>query len=333
MIPECEAAKIDSNCHPGSFAKLEAKNNSKEICGHGRMPRSADLELGLSTGGGAGGLGDGENEFSDALQTVARMLREMAESKAHAQEEVVHWKNKYEMERLQSANFEHLVAPDYTSLEYRRLDHQSGTGSHTNPEPDASELKAGGLPNGKARIPKTDSCQALEGICTQQLLRHNANSFSSIQSECLMDEEDSGKKALFSLVWGQAGQKNKRHKHDVVSFEAGDITMAIRSNKQIMLTWDTPPQCVFILSKPNATTVQLLCGEMVRWLRQEKGVRVFVEPAVKNELIKESQYFEFVETCETEEEVLDLHTKVDLVITLGGDGTVLWVNHSLWTTY
>jgi hypothetical protein len=47
---------------------------------------------------------------------VARMLREMAESKAHAQEEVVHWKNKYEMERLQSANFEHLVAPDYTSL-------------------------------------------------------------------------------------------------------------------------------------------------------------------------------------------------------------------------
>ena len=35
----------------------------------------------------------------------------------------------------------------------------------------------------------------------------------------------------------------------------------------------------------------------------------------------------------TEEEVLDLHTKVDLVITLGGDGTVLWVNHSLWTTY
>lgn len=35
----------------------------------------------------------------------------------------------------------------------------------------------------------------------------------------------------------------------------------------------------------------------------------------------------------TEEEVLDLHTKVDLVITLGGDGTVLWVSHSLWTKY
>jgi hypothetical protein len=67
----------NSNCHHGSFAKLEAKNNSKEICGHNgrngwrleqgasalkgyifynelKKPRSADLEMGLSTGGGAG---------------------------------------------------------------------------------------------------------------------------------------------------------------------------------------------------------------------------------------------------------------------------------------
>lgn len=47
---------------------------------------------------------------------VARTLREMAESKAHAQEEVVHWKNKYEMERLRNAKIEHVVAPDHTSL-------------------------------------------------------------------------------------------------------------------------------------------------------------------------------------------------------------------------
>ena len=30
--------------------------------------------------------------------------------------------------------------------------------------------------------------------------------------------------------------------------------------------------------------------------------------------------------CWSEDEVLHLHCKVDLVITLGGDGTVLWVN-------
>ena len=63
--------RTDSNCHPASIAKLEAKNSSKEIPGHGRMPRSADLELGLTTGGGAGGLGDGENEFSEALQSTS----------------------------------------------------------------------------------------------------------------------------------------------------------------------------------------------------------------------------------------------------------------------
>ena len=63
--------RADSNCHPGSFATLEAENISKEIRGDGRMPRRADLELGLSTGG-AGGLGDGENEFSEALQSTLR---------------------------------------------------------------------------------------------------------------------------------------------------------------------------------------------------------------------------------------------------------------------
>jgi len=31
----------------------------------------------------------------------------------------------------------------------------------------------------------------------------------------------------------------------------------------------------------------------------------------------------------TEKEVLLLHTKVDLVVTLGGDGTVLWVSARL----
>ena len=66
--------RADSNCHPGSFATLEAENISKEIRGDGRMPRRADLELGLSTGG-AGGLGDGENEFSEALQSTSRNLQ------------------------------------------------------------------------------------------------------------------------------------------------------------------------------------------------------------------------------------------------------------------
>jgi NAD+ kinase len=61
-----------------------------------------------------------------------------------------------------------------------------------------------------------------------------------------------------------------------------------------------------------------------RWLRDEKAMKVYTEPIVKEELLKESLYFSCVQTCETDQELLELHNKVDLVITLGGDGTLIW---------
>jgi len=109
----------------------------------------------------------------------------------------------------------------------------------------------------------------------------------------------------------------------VVSFESGNITTAVRSSKQITLEWDSLPQSVIILTKPNSTSVRETCKDMVRWLKEEKKVNIFVESRVKEELLEESQYYNFVQTWE-KDEVLHLHTKVDLVITLGGDGTVLW---------
>ncbi|KAG2674848.1 hypothetical protein I3760_13G156600 [Carya illinoinensis] len=43
------------------------------------------------------------------------------------------------------------------------------------------------------------------------------------------------------------------------------------------------------------------------------------------ELLAGSSYYSFVQTWKDEKEILLLHIKVDLVVTLGGDGTVLWV--------
>lgn len=37
----------------------------------------------------------------------------------------------------------------------------------------------------------------------------------------------------FNLAWGCDGVKDRHHKHDVVSFERGNITTAVRSNKQV----------------------------------------------------------------------------------------------------
>ena len=39
----------------------------------------------------------------------------------------------------------------------------------------------------------------------------------------------------FTLAWGCDGIKNRHHKHDVVSFERGDITTALRSSKQVKI--------------------------------------------------------------------------------------------------
>ncbi|KAI3905609.1 hypothetical protein MKX01_036518 [Papaver californicum] len=71
---------------------------------------------------------------------------------------------------------------------------------------------------------------------------------------------------------------------------------------------------------------------MVRWLKDQKKINIIVEPRVRSELLTESLYFNFVQTWEgdlwisenPDKEILLLHTKIDLVVTLGGDGTVLW---------
>jgi NAD+ kinase len=54
-------------------------------------------------------------------------------------------------------------------------------------------------------------------------------------------------------------------------------------------------------------------------------MNVIVEPRVSKELLTEDSYFNFIQTWNNDQEVKALHTKVDLIVTLGGDGTVLWV--------
>jgi NAD+ kinase len=93
---------------------------------------------------------------------------------------------------------------------------------------------------------------------------------------------------------------------------------------QISLKWESDPQTVLIMTKPNSTSVRVLCADMVRWLKEHKKLQIFVEPRVRSELLTESSYFNFVQTWKVDKEISQLHTKIDLVVTLGGDGTVLW---------
>ncbi|THU57891.1 hypothetical protein C4D60_Mb03t08360 [Musa balbisiana] len=244
-------------------------------------------------------------EFSEAMRTVAKALRRAAEAKAAAQVEAAEWKRKYELERASNLRNSH----DGATFEGSLCD--SGEGRLKN-SCDVTKVD-------NPAIEQSERCCRKHGICSHEILQDEAT-----DTNYKFAGRKVTRKASFRLSWGCNGDKSGQQKHEVVSFERGDITTAERSSKQILLKWETHPHTVLILTKPNSNSVRILCAEMVRWLKNRKKIDVFVEPRVRTELLNEASCFEFVQTWENDEEIKHLHSKVDLVVTLGGDGTVLW---------
>ncbi|KAG6632411.1 hypothetical protein CIPAW_13G157600 [Carya illinoinensis] len=151
-------------------------------------------------------------------------------------------------------------------------------------------------------------CCGRNGLCSHEVLQDGETDFDSKMVRM----------ASFELSWCCKGEQSDQHKHYIVSFERGNIITAERSSKQISLRWKSHPQIVLILTKPNSIYVQVL------WLREQKKLDIYIEPRMRVELLAGSSYFSFVQTWKDEKEILLLHIKVDLVVTLGGDGTVLW---------
>jgi len=55
-----------------------------------------------------------------------------------------------------------------------------------------------------------------------------------------------------------------------------------------------------ILAGVGGTSYLLLRGlDILRWLKEEKGIGVFVEPPVKKELLEYNSYFSCVQSCDT----------------------------------
>ncbi|KAG6402829.1 hypothetical protein SASPL_135042 [Salvia splendens] len=251
------------------------------------------------------GIEDNLVEFSEALRTVAKALRRVTEGKASAQAEAAEWKRKFELATAHNLQLEKKVlslggqSSESNVERTRNLDDHVATSNQNN---DQCEL-----------------CSGKNDICAHEVLRDGESG-----SGCTPASHKMMRKASFKLSWYCKGEKSDRHKHDVVSFEKGNITTAERSSKQISLKWESPPQTVLMLTKPNSTSVKILCSEIVRWLKEQKNLTIFVEPRVKSELLTESPYYSFVQTWLDDKDVQTLHTKIDLIVTLGGDGTVLW---------
>ncbi|EMS47657.1 putative NAD kinase 1 [Triticum urartu] len=198
-------------------------------------------------------------EFSEAMRTVAKALRQVAEGKAAAQAEAAEWKRKYELETAQKQQ---------TRIK------DCGTCTDDNLGKMASQLSL------EAPASDQTGCCGNHGICSHEVLQDEVPGPNPRPSLSMV-----GRKASFRLSWGCNGNKNGQHKHDFVSFEKGDITTAERSSKQILLKWESRPQTVLFITKPNSNSVRVLCAEMVRWLKEHKNINVFVEPWVSKELL------------------------------------------------
>ncbi|TYI65025.1 hypothetical protein E1A91_D09G128800v1 [Gossypium mustelinum] len=296
-------------------------------------------------------------EFSEALRTVAKALRRAAEGKASAQAEAAEWKRRYELERTRNIQMEQKVSGNNNCEMLRHWWIRSSLDNAMDMLrimlPCLFFWEVGKEQNkriAEARMAEQFSaekngdldCERVKNSDNQSMLQNESNEHSETgcmkhgiwSHEVLRDRESDSnsnadrnkimRKASFKLSWWCNGENGDQHKHDIVSFERGNITTAERSSKQISLKWESDPQTVLILTKPNSVSVRILCVQMVRWLRERKKLNVYVEPRVKVELLAESSNFSYVQTWKDDSEISHLHMKVDLVITLGGDGTVLW---------
>ncbi|TQE01839.1 hypothetical protein C1H46_012463 [Malus baccata] len=259
-------------------------------------------------------------EFSDAMRTVEKALRRAAEWKASAQAEAAEWKRKYELERARNLHLEHkgdnfyeklrsswalsslcnamgmigFMLPCVFCLEICKQPDREVSEEQSSKENNCIDERTENL--GSQSNEQSEQCCGRNGICSHEVLRDETYSDSKAFLNIYT------RKASFKLSWWCNGDESDQHKHDIVSFERGNITTAERSSKQIALKWESQPQTVIILTKPNSTSVRILCAEMVRWLSEQKKLNIYVEPRVRAELLTESSYFNFVHTWKDDSE-------------------------------
>ncbi|TDH68800.1 hypothetical protein CCR75_000139 [Bremia lactucae] len=95
-----------------------------------------------------------------------------------------------------------------------------------------------------------------------------------------------------------------------------------RSRNNVQLMWDEPPKTVLVIKKPNEPETTEMLIMLTSWLLKEKKMDVFLEPSVFEELALAN-----TKTWgHKPEDWVDCQNKIDFVVSLGGDGTVLWVS-------
>ncbi|XP_022916862.1 NAD kinase-like isoform X2 [Onthophagus taurus] len=108
------------------------------------------------------------------------------------------------------------------------------------------------------------------------------------------------------------------------------MVMTIQDPASQRLTWYKPPLSVLVIKKVRDASVLSPFVQLVYWLIQEKRMVVFVESAVMEDqnLDEHSSFTSVKDRLMTFKEGKDdLTDKIDFIICLGGDGTLLYASH------
>ncbi|CAH0475588.1 unnamed protein product [Peronospora belbahrii] len=139
---------------------------------------------------------------------------------------------------------------------------------------------------------------------------------SSSYSEAEMVDNASATRSRFRLLQCSDEQC------EVFNRTNRNIRTQHRSRNNVQLMWDEPPKAVLIVKKPNEPETTDMLVRLAIWLHKEKNIDIFFEPSVHEEILLPNtktwgNTTEKWETCQG---------KIDFVVSLGGDGTVLWVS-------
>merc|ERR1719479_766090 len=105
--------------------------------------------------------------------------------------------------------------------------------------------------------------------------------------------------------------------------------MTIQDPASQRLTWYKPPLTVLVIKKVRDAAVIPPFIQLVRWFINEKRMVVFVESAVMDDpvLVRNPEFGHIQEKLMTfNEQKDDLTDKIDFVVCLGGDGTLLYAS-------
>jgi len=104
---------------------------------------------------------------------------------------------------------------------------------------------------------------------------------------------------------------------------------AIEDSSRQRLIWNKPPRSVLVIKKIRDTSVIPPFLDLIRWLIYEKQMIVYVEPAVFEDLAlvrADQSVLSLLEKLVTFRGNISDHNVVDLIICLGGDGTLLYAS-------